>query len=167
MCADSLDPVKALEIAPCRKENLGGVHELIEASPQAAAWSRGALADAYERYPACFLVAWQGEEIAGFIVGRAVSDEGEILNLAVRQQSRRQGVGKALVKSLLENFARLAVFQVFLEVRESNALAIAFYQGLGFRQTGRREGYYREPDEAALMLTLECALQSGTTGPTG
>ena len=154
MCAESAQPVNALIITGCRKENLREVHELLGGSPEAASWSGDALEDAFERYPSYMLVAWQGDEIAGFIAGRAIADESEILNLAVKTSCRRQGVGKALVKSLLEVFARAAALQVFLEARESNAPAIAFYRGLEFSDAGRREGYYHEPEEAALLLSL-------------
>jgi [ribosomal protein S18]-alanine N-acetyltransferase len=99
-------------------------------------------------------VCWQGKDIAGFISGRRVLDEGEISNLAVRSEMRRKGVGKTLVEALLEVFSRAEVVQVFLEVRESNAAAIAFYRILGFCQIGKRAGYYRNPAEAALVLAL-------------
>jgi [ribosomal protein S18]-alanine N-acetyltransferase len=138
-----------------------------KATPQAAAWSTASLAETFERYPSYFLVSWQAEELSGFISGRRVADEGEILNLAVKQHQRRHGVGKALVQSLLEIFARESVLQVFLEVRESNAHAIAFYQSLGFHQAGRREGYYRDPVESALVFSLGIPFQPGTGQPTG
>jgi ribosomal-protein-alanine N-acetyltransferase len=154
MCAESLRRVGAIQVATCRREDLGEVERILKAAPEAAAWSKDALADAFEGSPSHSLVGRQGEEIAGFIVGRRVADEGEILNLAVKPQHRRHGVGRALAKALLELFAREAVLQVFLEVRESNAEAIALYQGLGFREVERREGYYREPEEAALVLVL-------------
>ncbi len=165
MSADSPLWRKPPEVSACHKEDLGKIHELLRAAPEAAAWSSAALADSLEHYPSYFLVGWQGEELSGFISGRKVVDEGEIMNLAVRPHSRRQGVGKALVKSLLKLFAREAVHKVFLEVRESNGQAIAFYQELGFRQAGRREGYYRDPVEGALILSVRIGSQLGTGQP--
>jgi ribosomal-protein-alanine N-acetyltransferase len=91
-------------------------------------------------------------EVTGFIVGRRVMDEGEILNLAVGLPNRRMGDGHALVSELLKEFERFRVTKVFLEVREFNAGAIRFYSSLGFIQVGRRDGYYREPTEAALVF---------------
>ncbi len=154
MCAESLGGVKATRVAACQKENLGDVESILKGTPEAAAWSKDALTETFEGDPAHLLVGWQKEEIAGFIAGRRVVGEGEILNLAVKPQYRRQGVGRALMKALLEAFAREAVDQVFLEVRQSNEGAIAFYRGLGFREVGRREGYYQEPEEAALVFAL-------------
>lgn len=76
----------------------------------------------------------------------------EILNLAVEPAARGKGTGRALIRqAALEGVARGAV-QVFLEVRESNSAARAFYARLGFTETGRRPAYYREPDEAAVLL---------------
>jgi ribosomal-protein-alanine N-acetyltransferase len=88
----------------------------------------------------------------GFILGREVLDEGEILNLAVAKANRRRGEGTALSREMMNSFAARGIKRVFLEVRESNVGAIAFYQRLGFRRAGRREGYYRAPAEAALIL---------------
>jgi [ribosomal protein S18]-alanine N-acetyltransferase len=165
MCPDIARPLKPLTISVCQKENLGRVHALLAAAPEAAAWSSASLAETFERYPSYFLVCWQGDELSGFVSGRKVADEGEILNLAVKPSSRCHGIGTALVKSLLELLAREAVVKVFLEVRESNSRAASFYKGLGFRQAGRREGYYREPVEAALILSLGIEPQAGTSRP--
>jgi ribosomal-protein-alanine acetyltransferase len=89
----------------------------------------------------------------GFIIGRYAADEGEILNLAVSSGSRRHGHGRALVERLFQAFRQHSVARVFLEVRESNAAAIAFHENLGFRLTGRRPSYYRDPVESALLYS--------------
>jgi ribosomal protein S18 acetylase RimI-like enzyme len=52
----------------------------------------------------------------------------------------------------LEQLRRRGVNKLFLEVRESNEAGIAFYEKMGFAKTGRRPGYYREPEEAALLM---------------
>ncbi|MGB2635823.1 MAG: ribosomal protein S18-alanine N-acetyltransferase [Candidatus Acidiferrum sp.] len=137
-----------------REDDLAAVEAILQLSPEASNWTIGSLTQAFEQYPSYFLVAAQDEQITGFISGRRILDEGEILNLAVKPSERSAGVGKALVQALLERFGRENVLQVFLEVRESNLGAIAFYQGFGFRQVGKRTGYYRNPVEAALMLAL-------------
>jgi ribosomal-protein-alanine N-acetyltransferase len=92
--------------------------------------------------------------ITGIVVGRQVTDEAEILNLAVRQGMRRQGEGRALVRQLLDRFAKGGVSRVFLEVRESNAGGIAFYRVLGFQAVGTRRDYYHEPKESAMVMEL-------------
>jgi ribosomal-protein-alanine N-acetyltransferase len=161
MCARVVEDNKA-RVSLCRVEDLAGVQEVLKVSPEAAAWPAAATAEMFERYPVYFLVSFQGDEMTGFVSGRRVANEAEILNLAVSPKARRQGVGRSLVQALLEVFAHEGATQIFLEVRESNASAITFYQGLGFRQVGRRVGYYREPDEAALVLTL--ALNASSAG---
>ncbi len=147
----------------CRREELSEVQAILQASPEAAAWSLSALTDAFEKY--CFLVSWHRQEIAGFISGRRILDEGEILNLAVKPSLRRHGLGKTLVQALLKAFTQEGAVQVFLEVRESNATAIAFYQRLGFRQIGERSRYYQNPVEAALVLSLSTDHPVSTTHP--
>jgi ribosomal-protein-alanine N-acetyltransferase len=112
------------------------------------------LADTLKHDSSCFLIARQGKEIAGVIAGRKIADQGEILNLAVIPKCRRQGVGRMLVEALLEAFEREHVVEVFLEVRESNVSAIAFYESLEFREVGKRPRYYQNPVEAALLLKV-------------
>lgn len=128
-----------------REQDLAAVEAVLQLSPEAANWPIGSLTQAFEQNPSYFLVAEQDEQITGFIYGRRILDEGEILNLAVKPSERSAGAGKALVQALLERFGREKVLQVFLEVRESNFGAISFYQGLGFKQAGKRPGYYQNP----------------------
>jgi len=160
-----VEPLRGGDVATvtnCRREDLRELEAILQLSPEAAAWSANSLSDTFEHCPAYFLVGWQGKEIAGFISGRRILDQAEILNLAVRPRSRYQGSGKALVKALLELFAREGAGQVFLEVRETNLGAVAFYERLGFQQIGRREAYYRDPVGAALILAVESKSPAST-----
>lgn len=88
----------------------------------------------------------------GYVLGRAVMGEGEVLNLAVEPRHRRRGIARRLLGDALAWFRREGVGEVFLEVREGNSAAIALYQGQGFQVAGRRVNYYRQPVEAALVL---------------
>jgi len=135
-----------------REEDAAAASEILEESKEAASWSRAALDQTLLLRGVVALVSERNGAASGFIIGRQVADEGEILNLAVRETCRRQGEGRALAKRLLEVFAKAGVVKVFLEVRESNEAAIALYEKLGFGLAGRREKYYREPVEAALIL---------------
>ena len=139
-------------IRPLGLADISKVISITEECPEAASWSK-------ESYEKLFgLDGFMGfvNEVAGrmngFVVGRKVVDEGEILNLAVCKGDRRQGKGQALTAAILEQFHRRGVNKVFLEVRESNATAIAFYEKQGFAKTGMRPAYYREPEEAAALM---------------
>jgi [ribosomal protein S18]-alanine N-acetyltransferase len=137
------------------------VSEIFRQSPQAGALTK----DSYERLPEwagpLVLVSERAGEVTGFFIGREAANEAEMLNLAVMPEYRRQGDGAALVSAGLEEMRSRGVQSVFLEVRESNLGAIAFYESLGFSKIGRRKIYYRDPEEAA--ITMEKKL----TGPPG
>ena len=77
------------------------------------------------------------------------------MNLAVRPEARRQGLGRRLMEALWARLMELGDESLTLEVRASNTPAIALYEGLGFVQVGRRPRYYEKPREDALILRKE------------
>jgi [ribosomal protein S18]-alanine N-acetyltransferase len=95
----------------------------------------------------------------GFIAVRviALASEMELLNLAVGPNWRRRGFGSILLNTALADCRANGHEAVFLEVRESNERAIAFYKKHSFSFSGRRPNYYRNPDESALTLSLRVA----------
>jgi ribosomal-protein-alanine acetyltransferase len=95
------------------------------------------------------------KKVVGFLVVRDVVAEAEILNLCVAPARRRAGLAEALLTEALAELRRSRVDRLFLEVRESNTPAISFYEKHGFRTNGRRPGYYRDPDEAAVLMMKE------------
>jgi [ribosomal protein S18]-alanine N-acetyltransferase len=99
-----------------------------------------------------FLVADVNDVIAGYVIAHHAADEGEILNLAVAPAHRGRGVGRDLVERVLALLSEAGVAAVYLEVRESNAVARQLYYHLGFQEVGRRAGYYRRPREDAVIL---------------
>jgi ribosomal-protein-alanine N-acetyltransferase len=99
-------------------------------------------------------VAARGTAVLGFVLVRVVADEMEILNLAVDPEARRQGIAERLVAHTIEEVKRADVMRVYLEVRESNSGARAFYSAKGFAEQGRRKNYYSQPGEDALVLVL-------------
>ena len=101
------------------------------------------------------LVAATGPDLVGYIVGRALLDEAEILNLGVAEPVRRRGIARELVRALLAEFSERGVRTVFLEVRESNHPARRLYDSFGFREVGRRSRYYQKPVEDAVVLRVE------------
>ena len=96
-------------------------------------------------------VAVHAGAIAGFVVARPVAAaEWEILNLAVAPEVRRLGIARQLLSDILERHPG----DFFLEVRESNATARAFYEHLGFQVVTKRVRYYPDPEEAAIVMKL-------------
>ena len=141
-----------LVIRSFRVEDVAAATDILLEAPEAAAWSASMIRELLESVGVSGFIAERAGRATGFILGREVLDEGEILNLAVARSWRRQGEGTALGEAMLKSFAARGVQRAFLEVRESNLAALTFYKKLGFGQVGRREGYYRDPAEAALIL---------------
>jgi len=133
-------------------EDAPAASEILREVREAASWSAQALVEFMPLPGAVALVSEREGRPTGFVLGRLVVDEAEVLNLAVREEFRRQGEGQGLLIELLRRFAESGVSRVFLEVRESNRAAIAFYERMGFRRSGRRVGYYPDPQEAALVF---------------
>jgi [ribosomal protein S18]-alanine N-acetyltransferase len=129
-----------------------GVECVLAVSAGASQWSAGQillLANGGTR----IWVAEESGEVIGASAVRAVADEVEVLTLGVAPSWRRRGVGGGLMSTALAEAAKTGARQVFLEVRESNQGARAFYAALGFVESGRRRAYYRDPSEDALILS--------------
>ena len=96
--------------------------------------------------------AMSGQSFAGFILSRLVTGEAEILSVAVAAARRGKGLARRLLDLHLRRLAGLGVRTVFLEVEEGNSPALRLYRRAGFRQVGRREGYYQESKGAAALV---------------
>ncbi len=94
-------------------------------------------------------------ELWGYIVFWLVADEMHLLNLAVHPEKRRRGVGRFLLQEALRRSRTLGAKAAWLEVRPSNIPALALYASFGFREVGRRPGYYQDTREDAILLVLE------------
>ena len=116
-------------------------------------WTRAQLAAELPDGHHEFLVAEAGETVIGYVGMMFVLDEGYISNVAVSPEQRRQGIASALIEALLRRAEELQLSFVTLEVRESNAPAIALYERFGFAPVGRRKGYYDAPKEDAILMT--------------
>ena len=118
-------------------------------------WSEKSVASELDNKLAFWLVAVEEERVAGYIGSQTVMDETDMMNVAVHPDFRRKGIAEALVNTLVENLQKMGSRCLTLEVRASNAPAIALYEKLGFSEIGRRKNYYRNPREDALILRKE------------
>jgi len=100
------------------------------------------------------LVAEEESGIAGFVCAREVSREWEIENIVVAQSVQRRGVADGLLGEFVQRARSLDATAIWLEVRESNQPARKLYEKHGFKETGKRRAYYRNPDEDAVLYSL-------------
>jgi ribosomal-protein-alanine N-acetyltransferase len=121
-------------------EALAALHARVFRTPPP--WSAtdfaGVIAD-----PLAFLLV---EGDTGFLLGRAVAGEAELLTLAVAPESRRRGLGRQLVSRFLYQARLRGAERAFLEVAADNASAIALYESAGFIRVGQRRDYCRTPE---------------------
>jgi [ribosomal protein S18]-alanine N-acetyltransferase len=137
-----------------RPADVAAVKRILKESPQAADWTEASLLESAKWNGIVSLVSERNGEVTGFLVGRQLKDEAEILNLAVSPEKRGEGDGRGLLKAALDEFRARGASRVFLEVRESNETGIAFYEKRRFVKAGRRGGYFRAPDEAAILMEM-------------
>lgn len=99
------------------------------------------------------------QHLMGFALGRVVSDEAELLTLAVDPDLRRRGLGLDLLSRFETEAARLGAAQAHLEVAATNTPALALYRGAGWTECGLRKAYYKGPDARidAILMTKRLA----------
>lgn len=142
--------------------------EILEMSQQTAAqvaqleticfsdpWSEKSVASELSNPLSLWLVAMEGERLAGYVGSQSVEGETDMMNVAVHPDFRRRGVGEALVRALVTALAEKGIHSLTLEVRVSNEGALGLYRRLGFEQVGLRKNYYRHPKEDAYILRKE------------
>lgn len=93
--------------------------------------------------------------LAGYLVARVSTGELHINNVAVRDEYRGRGIGSALLFLALHEGAEMGAGRAFLEVRSGNTAAQALYRKCGFELVGRRPGYYSNPLEDALIMSVK------------
>lgn len=143
-----------MSIRPLELSDIDAVLAIQSLCPEIAQW----VGREYESVACGELTGWIAQEeagIVGFVVARRIGDDFEILNLAVRPDSRQRGIGSRLLKAALEWARTFRAGRAQLEVRASNLAAIKFYERFRFEVTARRPRYYTAPVEDALLLTAQ------------
>ena len=152
-----------VEVRPAVVADLDALVALERATGNAPHWppaNYAAILDELEGAPErCLFVAQTADSLAGFAVGllHPGCDEeriAELESIVVAECARRAGTGRRLCAAVFDWCCLMGAIEVVLEVRASSAGAVALYTSLGFTHCGRRPGYYRDPDDDALMMRL-------------
>lgn len=141
-------------------ETLAAIHA---AAFPGAAWSSADLAALLREETVFGVVArrvslFGSRAAVGFVLGRVVVDEAEILTVAVSGSHRRRGIARALMDEVFRRLYRDRTKAIFLEVDAGNAAALALYRRLGFAKVGERRGYYAHgsvPGATALVMRAD------------
>jgi [ribosomal protein S18]-alanine N-acetyltransferase len=144
---EDLDAALALDLSAFRASEIGaGSHDAGEL--------RRRQLEAELARPWSSVRAARGErrELLGYALFWHVVDEIHLLNVAVRAEHRRRGIGRTLVSDMLDYARAHAAARVLLEVRASNAAAIALYDSLGFSRFNVRSRYYADGEDAVEMM---------------
>ena len=143
-----------MRIVKMQPEHVAAVAEM-ERQCFSDPWSEKSVASEMDNPLSLWLIAEADGVVAGYVGSQTVLDSADMMNLAVSQDFRRQGIGEQLVNSLTEALAEKGVKTLLLEVRISNEPAKQLYQKLGFEIVGKRPRYYEKPREDALILRKE------------
>ncbi len=123
-----------------------------------APWDENSVASELNNPLSCWLVALDGDTVAGYVGSQTVLGETDMMNIAVHPDFRRQGIAEALVNALVDALKERDSHCLTLEVRASNVPAQKLYEKLGFVTIGRRKNYYRNPREDGDILRKEWEL---------
>lgn len=141
-----------MEISPMTEQDLNQVTAL-EQEMFSVPWTRQGFLDALKRTDTCYLVAKEQGEICGYCGFYQSFEEADIVNVAVSPKYRQRGIGRKLLEQLLLAGRQKGVQRFLLEVRVSNAPAIALYTSMGFVLDGTRKDFYDKPKEDAYLFS--------------
>ena len=113
-------------------------------------WSMAGFYNEFDVPFSDIIIAERGKEIIGFAILWLIRDELHLHKIAVIGKYRRHGVGMSFINYYIKKYKKAGAKVIFLEVREKNTGARAFYKDLGFQETGIRKDYY--PDDNAVLI---------------
>lgn len=125
-------------------------------------WSETALAEELDNDAAAFFVAVEGGTVLGYGGLLVTPFDAFVTNVAVAPEARRRGVARAILAAFEQHCRTRGLDSISLEVRVSNAPAIALYEGAGYVREGVRPRFYRHPDEDAAIYTLRLTPPNST-----
>ena len=115
------------------------------------AWTKKMLESGLHTPYGWSVLAERGGQVCGYACLFSLFETAELLNIAVDIPYRRQGVGERLMTALHEKARELGAQRIMLEVRASNAAAIALYRKYGYEKISVRKGYYSGGEDADIM----------------
>ena len=118
------------------------------------AWTEKSVRDTFEQKQAFITVVEVEGTVVGYCITYYVMDEAEIARIAICEAVRRNGIGNGLLQYTCECCRERGVERLLLDVRESNAGAIAFYEHYGFQTDGVRKHFYELPKEDAVLMSM-------------
>ena len=116
-------------------------------------WNYSILKSELESPNSYYLVARDNSNIVGFAGIKLVIPDGDIMNIVVKKDFRKKGLGSLLLKNLIDLAKSLGVKTIFLEVDDKNFPAISLYNKFGFKNISKRKNYYKEND--AIIMNKE------------
>lgn len=135
----------------------------IEQAVQAYPWTRGNFVDALASGYVCRVLEQDGA-ICGFAILLPLPDEAELLTIGVAAAGQGKGLGRALLQDMFDLAHNGRLQRVLLEVRASNAAALALYRSAGFAEIGVRRGYYRNGNLSEDAIMMACDLTGTGNG---
>ena len=142
-----------MRIQRALRRHLDGIVE-IENRSFPDPWSRRAFEDYLDAPDGELLVLEEAGQTAGFALYHVSFEDAELYNIAVDGAFRRRGFGRALLEAVLARARGRGAERMYLEVRKSNAPAVALYRAAGFAVCGVRRNYYALPTEDALLMDI-------------
>ena len=127
----------------------------LEAANFSMPWSKTGFFDILGREDVVFLVAYESDALLGYVGAYCTAQEGEITNVAVAAEHRRQGIARGLLCELIRRLEQMGVFRIVLEVRRSNEPAIRLYEQMDFSVAGTRKNFYEKPTEDAYVMIYQ------------
>ncbi len=144
-----------LSVRKMQPEDVPAVAAL-EAACFSEPWSEQAFLDALKQPEALMMTAiGTGNNPIGYCGIYLSADEGEITNVAVRPDHRKQGIADAILIEMLSESQKRGAQTIYLEVRESNLPAQKLYEKHGFVSCGIRKNFYRKPTEHAIVMSYD------------
>lgn len=145
-----------MRIRTADQADLDDIMRIEQASFGPSAWERSTMAQEVASEWGRYVVAVDEHgRTLGYAGLRAVGVEGDVQTIAVADEARGRGVGRAILEELLAEAGRRGVRELFLDVRIDNDVARRLYESVGFREIGIRPRYYQPEDVDAVVMKRE------------